>query len=464
MTSGVLTKIIENKRWEITQRKIDRRLDSFKEDLSKSDRSLHKALSNDHSDFIFECKKASPSKGLLREHFDLDEILSSYKYYASAISVLTDFNYFKGSFEHLEKVSETVEKPVLCKDFFIDHYQIYEARYHGADAILLMLSVLSNSEYEALAKVAKQLDLDILTEVHDAEEMQRAILLDAKIIGINNRNLNDLSIELSTTESLIQHLDENEQRGRIFISESGITTHTDVQRLSPLVDGFLVGSSLMQQENLSKQCKSLIYGNIKICGITNNESAQHSAKMGASYAGLIFHPKSPRNVSLEKARDIVKNVSIDFVGVFVNEPIETIVSIAKELNLAVIQLHGQENPSYINDLKTQLPDQQIWKAISAKSSEHINNQMVKYLPLVDKILVDTYSSEQSGGIGEKFDWELLKNLPAERTILAGGLNRSNIKLAKKLNTFALDVNSGVEDKPGVKSIPMITSLFETLRT
>ncbi len=464
MANNVLTKIVENKRDEVKEREQRRSLDSFKNKLVPSSRSLYSALSSNRSEFIFECKKASPSKGLLRENFDLDEILSSYQDYASAISVLTDFNYFQGSFEHLEKVSRSVTQPILCKDFFIDVYQVYEARLHGADAILLMLSVLNNDEYKKLNDVAKELDLDVLTEVHDATELQRALALDAKIIGINNRNLNDLSIDLATTEKLASQLSKKERSGRVFIAESGITDHRDVKRLAPLVNGFLVGSSLMEKENLTQQCKSLIYGNIKICGLTNNDIALHIEKMGARYGGLIFHPKSPRNVSLEDAKNVMNGVHLDFVGVFVNEPIGRLVSIVKELSLTVIQLHGQENTEYITELRKRLPNQKVWKAISAKSSEHIDKQMKRYSPIVDKILIDSYALEKSGGIGKKFDWKILRDLPVDKIILAGGLSESNIKQAQELNTYALDINSGVEEAPGIKSIPIIKALFETLRS
>jgi len=464
MTSNVLSRIVNNKRAEVGERKKQKPLDSIKNGLAKSNRSLYRALSNEYSDFILECKKASPSKGLLREVFDLDEILLSYKRYASAISVLTDFTFFQGSFEYLEKAARTVEQPVLCKDFFIDSYQIYEARFHGADAILLMLSVLNDSEYETLAKTAAELNLDVLTEVHDEKEMQRAIALDAKIIGINNRNLKDLSIDLKTTENLIKLVSDKDKLGRFFISESGISSHADVKRLSSMVSGFLVGSSLMEKYDLSQQCKSLIYGNIKICGLSNNETALHAEKMGASYGGLIFHPKSPRYVSKEKAKEVIKNVPMDFVGVFVDEPLDNLVAISSELNLAVIQLHGQESIEYVADLKNRLPKIQIWKAISSKNSKHITQQVDRFLPLVDKILVDTHNEEKRGGIGKAFDWDLISNLPQDKIILAGGLAQSNIMQAQKLNTFALDVNSGVEDKPGVKNISLITSLFEILKS
>ena len=176
-----LEKIVANKRRELVHRKSIYPEKVLASNLALSTRSFFDALNHSYSDFILECKKASPSKGLIRENFDLNEILSSYSKYASAISVLTDNKYFKGSFFYLKHVSQNVTQPVLAKDFFVDPYQVTEARYYGADEILLMLSVLDDAEYLLIAEKAKSLNLDILTEVHDQQEMQRAINLDAKI-------------------------------------------------------------------------------------------------------------------------------------------------------------------------------------------------------------------------------------------------------------------------------------------
>ena len=253
---NVLEKIVADKRIEVDARKSALPLESFKADLVPSNKSLFDALNEPNAGFIFECKKASPSKGLIREHFDLDEILAAYTPYAAGISVLTDEKYFQGKFEYLAYVTERVAQPVLNKDFFIDTYQVYLARHYNADAVLLMLSVLDDVQYRELATVANSLSLDILTEVSNEEEMRRAIALEANIIGINNRNLRDLSTDLATTEHLVPML-ESATHDFVVISESGIYTHEDVLRLSPLCQGFLVGSALMSQANLKRAVQSL---------------------------------------------------------------------------------------------------------------------------------------------------------------------------------------------------------------
>ena len=237
--SDILTKIISTKRDEISQRKKNLSLSSLESRIKSipEPRGFKKSLLNSINRgtpaIIAECKKASPSKGLIREKFDLDEILAAYTPFAAGISVLTDEKYFQGKFEYLAYVTERVSQPVLNKDFFVCEYQVYLARYYNADAILLMLSVLDDETYQQLAAVADSLGLDILTEVSNEEEMHRAIALKAKIIGINNRDLRDLSTDLATTEKLVPML-KDATHEHVVISESGIYTHQDVLRLAPL--------------------------------------------------------------------------------------------------------------------------------------------------------------------------------------------------------------------------------------
>lgn len=149
-----------------------------------------------------------------------------------------------GSFANLEIVRDQVEQPVLCKDFMVDEYQIYLARYYKADAILLMLSVLTDEEYKKLAKVAHRFNMGVLTEASNEEELNRAIKLKAKVIGINNRNLRDLSVDLNTTRLLAPKV----PKGTIIISESGIYKNQEVRELRSFVNGFLIGSSIMGEK------------------------------------------------------------------------------------------------------------------------------------------------------------------------------------------------------------------------
>ncbi len=451
--ANVLEKIVADKAIEIEKRKQERPLASFIDQVKPTGLNFFQALKAPGTHFILECKKASPSKGLIRPDFDLDEITSVYKKYATCISVLTDEKYFQGNFDYLQTVRSKVTQPIIGKDFYIDEYQVYYARLHGADAILLMLSVLNDDEYRALSLVAKSLNMSILTEVSNEEEVTRALQLNADIIGINNRNLRDLSTDLATTEKLRQRIPQD----KVVISESGIYTFDDVKRLSPLCNGFLVGSSIMAQKDMEQACRKLTLGENKVCGLTRVSDAIAAYQAGAIFGGLIFYKKSPRFVDLDCAKAIVDSVPLNFVGVFVNEDISTILEYAHTLSLSVVQLHGNESEQYINELKSQLPAScKIWKAIAIKSA-------IPNLPDgVDRYLFDTHSDNLPGGTGEKFDWALLDSCEKD-FMLAGGLNIDNINQALKTNAIGLDLNSGVESSPGKKCVDAISNVFSKMR-
>ncbi|WP_085299825.1 bifunctional indole-3-glycerol-phosphate synthase TrpC/phosphoribosylanthranilate isomerase TrpF [Cognaticolwellia mytili] len=459
---NVLEKIVADKRIEVAQRKIDFPLERFKSSLQPSEKDMYAALDrkqgNANAGFILECKKASPSKGLIRSDFDVASICKVYDKYAAAISVLTDEKYFQGNFDYLKIVTETVKCPVLNKDFFIDTYQVYLARYYGADAILLMLSVLSDAEYQALAAVAKSLNLSILTEVSNDEELTRAIALNAKLIGINNRNLRDLSTDISRTFDFAPKIPAD----RIVISESGIYTNDQVRELAPAVDGFLVGSSVMAQDDIDLACRTLIYGNNKVCGLTAAEHAESAVATGAQFGGLIFAEKSPRCISLSQAQNIVSRVpSLNYVGVYVNESISNIVEHAKALALFAVQLHGEENQEFINQLKAALPSNcQIWKAVKVENA----------IPPLTLAHVEHWVLDgKNPGSGEAFGWQSLTESEQllSKCMLAGGLSQDNINSALALQSaqdlFGLDINSGVEDSPGVKSREKLNSVFTQIR-
>ncbi|WP_299078527.1 bifunctional indole-3-glycerol-phosphate synthase TrpC/phosphoribosylanthranilate isomerase TrpF [uncultured Paraglaciecola sp.] len=458
--ANVLEKIVDNKKLEIAQRKIDLPLTSFIDGLTPSDRSFYDALAQPNAGFILECKKASPSKGLIRENFDLDEIIQAYSPYAACISVLTDEKYFQGKFEYLEYVRSNVTQPVINKDFFVDPYQIYLARYHNADAVLLMLSVLSDEQYVELAKLAEQYQLDVLTEVSNEAEVLRACKLKAKIIGINNRDLRDLSTDLATTERLVPLIKQHAQQQHVIISESGIYTHQDVRRLAPLSDGFLVGSALMAQGDIELAAKQLVYGTIKICGTTNLTGAKLVKDSPASYAGLIFAEKSKRFVTLDQAKQITIAVPFNYVGVFVNAPVEQVVNYAQELQLAAVQLHGQEDQSYIHNLRRVLPKNcEIWLAKGVTDTLPTQDEFH-----VDYFLLDCQVGTQSGGTGQAFSWQLLDAITDKSNIiLAGGITPNNVKDAANQHVAMLDLNSGVESAPGIKQAKKISQAFSQIR-
>ena len=470
--ANVLEKIVNDKRVEVEARKLDMPLDAFRADLQPTNKNFYSALAAENAGYIFECKKASPSKGLIRADFDLDEIIAAYAPYAACISVLTDEKYFQGKFEYLQYVCERVEQPVINKDFFVDEYQVHLARYYNADAVLLMLSVLSDEQYQVLAKVAHAYNMDVLTEVSNEAEMLRAIELKANIIGINNRNLRDLSTDLATTERLVPML-KNVDHEHVVISESGIYTHNDVKRLAPLCDGFLVGSALMAESDLAKAVSNLVYPSVKVCGLTTVDAAQRVSNSPAQYAGLIFAPQSKRAVSLADAKTIASSVKQAYVGVFADQPVTEVGDIAKQLGLSAVQLHGQESLEYLQQLREILvPSCKIWKVVSIDVNTTTKEQLPNLLTdphdpiwqIAEKVLLDCKVDNVSGGTGQQFDWTLLNTtVNKDRLVLAGGITPDNAVLALASNLGLIDVNSGVEDAPGIKNFEKLDTLFSSLR-
>lgn len=195
---------------------------------------------------IAEVKKASPSKGVIRADFIAADIAQSYaEFGAACLSVLTDQQFFQGSVEYLKQARASCQLPVLRKDFIIDRYQIYESRVMGADCILLIAACLDDAQMADLEAVARSLDMAVLVEVHDARELQRALNLKTPLVGINNRNLRNFEVSLDTTLGLLADMPAD----RIVVTESGISTRADVQRLrAAKVNAFLVGEAFMRAE------------------------------------------------------------------------------------------------------------------------------------------------------------------------------------------------------------------------
>lgn len=207
---------------------------------------------------IAEVKKASPSKGVIREDFNHLEIAEIYQRNgASALSVLTDRNFFQGSIDYLSEIRHHVSIPLLRKDFVFDEYQIFEARGYGADAVLLIAAVLDDKELNDFVELSLNLGISPLVEVHDELELERTLKTGAELIGINNRNLQTFKTDLNTTIRLIGSIPDD----KIVISESGINTKEDIKLLKDGgVDAFLIGESLMRETDIGKKLREFVYG------------------------------------------------------------------------------------------------------------------------------------------------------------------------------------------------------------
>jgi indole-3-glycerol phosphate synthase/phosphoribosylanthranilate isomerase len=429
-------------------------------------RAFQAAIAEPGRRFIFECKLASPSSGRIRPPEDIFQIAAGYDGIADVLSVLTEPNYFGGSLEDIARVRRVTKAPVLRKDFTLDPYDVEEAWAHGADAVLLMLSVLDDETYRACRATATRLGLGTITEVHDEAELARASALEAPVIGVNNRDLRTLRVDLATTERLSRHAPST----CLLVSESGIGTHDDVRRLSAHANAFLVGTSLTKQPRADLAARELAFGAVKVCGLCRPEDASVAYRAGAVYGGLIFAPGSPRCIDAARARELVRSAPLRFVGVFTTTEPAEILAVAREVPLDVIQLHAPARKAAVAELRRELPHLEIWcaESVDEPSTEDAS---------ADRILFDSRSpippggctppgaegARQFGGTGTTFDWSLLPDIPRSRMVLAGGINPSNVCAARATGAAVLDVSSGVEARPGVKAPELVHALFENLR-
>ena len=260
--TNILDKILITKVLEVNQAKSIKSIDEVKDEINQTSkpRDFIEAIKDKHQNslpaVIAEIKKASPSKGVIRSNFNPDSIAKSYELGGAAcISVLTDQEYFQGDPSFIEVVKNNCSLPVLRKDFIIDSYQVYESRALGADCILLIASALNIDELKKFESIANNLGMAVLVEVHNEEELQKAILLDTPLVGINNRNLKTFEVSLNTSIDLVTRIPND----RIPITESGIFKHSDIKLMNDnKIFTFLVGEAFMRDDNPGQSLKKLI--------------------------------------------------------------------------------------------------------------------------------------------------------------------------------------------------------------
>ncbi len=262
-TPDILKKILHTKTEEVEKRKERTSLSELQEMIKEAPepRGFYRALKDKAAQkkpaIIAEIKKASPSQGVIREDFKPIEIASDYAMHgATCLSVLTDKHYFQGSEAYLQMVQRASPLPVIRKDFMVDSYQIYESRALGADCVLLIVAALEDNQMEQLLTQAAELEMDILVEVHDEKELERALKLDSPLVGINNRNLRNFETQLTTTLDLLKQIPE----GRLVVTESGIHTQEDVQlMLNNEVYCFLIGEAFMRAPSPGEKMQNLFF-------------------------------------------------------------------------------------------------------------------------------------------------------------------------------------------------------------
>ena len=259
--ADILETILQHKAGEVTQRQQQRPLVQLQEALAQCPSTLgfvdaiEAHIRADRAAVIAEVKKASPSKGVIREHFNPEQIATSYaKHGASCLSVLTDESFFQGHDDYLMQAKQASKLPCLRKDFIIDTYQIYEARIIGADAILLIVAALTDAQLHEFSSLAHELGMDVLVEVHDKSELARALPLPCRLVGINNRNLRTFETSLQTTIGLLDPIADD----KIVVTESGIHEPQDVALMREHeVHTFLVGEAFMRAEEPGEKLRTL---------------------------------------------------------------------------------------------------------------------------------------------------------------------------------------------------------------
>ncbi|PQL24058.1 bifunctional indole-3-glycerol-phosphate synthase TrpC/phosphoribosylanthranilate isomerase TrpF [Veillonella tobetsuensis] len=437
------------------------------------------ALRQQDFNFICEVKKASPSKGIIAEHFPYLDIAKEYEVAgAAAISVLTEPDFFKGDKKYLQEIASTVKIPVLRKDFIIDEYQIYQAKVWGASAILLICACLDVPTLTKFRELADSLGLSSLVEAHDEKEVQMAIDCRARIIGVNNRNLKDFTVDVQNSVRLRNLVQDDV----IFVSESGLETPEDIQVLRDNNIGVaLMGETFMRSPNKVEKL-AYLYGptyytpKVKMCGISKVETIPAVVEAKPDYMGLVFAP-SKRQVTVDQAKILVeelhrgyakkygsdtehdKNDTIKTVGVFVNETVDNLVTIANEANLDAVQLHGDEDEAFIQSLKERT-NVEVWKAVQIRSAADVEKWIDSS---ADMLLFDAYHKDERGGTGEVFDWSSLGAF--ERPfMLAGGIDSTNVARAiRTVRPYGIDISSGIETN-GVKDDEKITAFTKIVKS
>jgi indole-3-glycerol phosphate synthase/phosphoribosylanthranilate isomerase len=429
---------------------------------------------------IAEFKRRSPSRGVLRE--DMHPVNAAQAYEvggAAALSVLTEEQFFGGSVDDLREARAATFLPTLRKDFIVDPYQVWEAWYAGADALLLIVAALTDESLRELLEVTARVGLDALVEVHDRGELDRALAAGSRLIGVNNRDLRTMQVSLETALELAPLIPDDV----VAVAESGIHGPGELRMLREAgYDAFLIGEHLMLSPDPAAALETLIRQSsvprwpgrasrggrrvaVKVCGVTSVQDALVAAEAGADAVGFVLWPGSPRTVSVERAREIAAALPpfVLRVGVFVDAPREEMERAAEAAGLDVLQLHGHEPPETLHGLS-----RRAIKAVPVGPGFQ-PEEALRYLGHAAGLLVDTRSSGAGalpGGSGRTFDWTAVREVreKAPWLMLAGGLTPENVVRAlTAVRPDAVDVSSGVESSPGRKDAARVRAFVDAVR-
>lgn len=407
--------------------------------------------------FICEVKKASPSKGIIAPSFPYLDIARDYAAAgADAVSCLTEPMWFLGSDQIFTEIRQTISLPMIRKDFTVSEYQIYQARLMGADCVLLICALLDTATIAKYLRLCDELGLSALVEAHDAREIRSAIAAGAKMIGVNNRNLKDFSVDFTNAARLRDLIPPE----AVYVAESGVARPADVAALKFIgADAVLGGgphACQRQGGHAGRPAGGIEMTKIKLCGLSRPEDIAAANEVNPDYIGFVFAPKSKRYVSPTQAAQLKQQLApgIQAVGVFVKEDPETVVHLLEDGVIDVAQLHGGESEAYIRTLRqhTHKPIIQAFRVDTPADLEKAQASSADY------ILLDS----GDGGTGETFDWSLLAGA-TRPYFLAGGLDPENVGGAvEKLKPYAVDVSSGIETD-GTKDPEKMRSFVRAVR-
>ncbi len=483
MKKAALKDIIENKRREVAHSRRKLPLKKMMASLNGSccRRDFLKAIKGRHN-IIAEIKFRSPSQCTLQRNTpeNIKKIISAYDTYASALSIVTDKKFFGGNPKLITKVKKMTRTPVLRKDFIIDPYQIYESAYYGADAILLIASLLSEKTLKSMIRTAGKLGMHCIVETSAEKDVRKAMKAGARIIGINNRDLKTMKVDLRRTlelKGIIPH-------DRVVVSESGIRNMNDILLLD--TNAVLVGTSLLKAGSVLKKIRSLHRCKTKICGIRTSKEAVHAVEAGADILGFNFYPGSPRYVSPRTASRIISKLppTVQAAGIFVNSSAEDIISITTKTGIDLVQLHGRESEKMGDKMESRLI--RVCRIsnrhdLGQNPSAHSENLFCKgQSTKCYALLLDTYSPSLYGGTGNRINPQLLRDFfrgtfgessndseylcAGRKVIIAGGLNPSNVREVLSFRPFCVDACSGVESIPGRKDPLKVSKFISVVRS
>lgn len=429
---------------------------------------------------IAEVKRASPSRGMIA--VDFDPVAQAKAYVAggaAAISVLTEPRFFQGSLDHLRVVRDTVNVPVLRKDFLLDPYQVYEARAAGADSVLLICALLDDATLRELLGLAGTLGMEPLVEAHDAMEVGRALSAGARVIGVNSRDLRTFAVDTD----VVRHLRPLVPGDRICVAESGITDATGAARARAFgADALLAGEALMRAADPAAKARELAAAPgggpirefyaaacrplVKICGLRTAVQVEVVDDLGADAFGMVFAP-STRRLSLDQARALMdatfRGEGPRATGVFVNETVTDVTRIAGMLQLEAVQLSGDETPEQCAEVAARAGVPAV-KALRLRVPADLAQLDAYALAGVVPLLDTPARTGVYGGTGQTGDWSLAREA-ARRwpVILSGGLTPENVAEAiRVVQPRGVDVSSGVETG-GVKDLEKMRAFVRAAR-